>query len=134
MALMEWDKTMSVGVEELDEQHRKLIDLINEAYEAIQTHDEHAMTSLIAKMRDYANLHFKTEEEYLKEYNYPDFQAHKFHHVKFNNDVDEFQRKQFQRTNLSQIFVYLSRWLTSHIMNEDKKYSAYMPKPEDAEK
>ncbi|MDC0335739.1 bacteriohemerythrin [Pseudodesulfovibrio sp.] len=133
MALMQWDETMSVGVDELDAQHKKLIDLINEAYAALQTHDEHAMTDLINKMREYANQHFVTEEGYMKKYNYPDFQEHKFHHVQFNYDVDEFQKKQFEKTNLSQIFVFLSRWLTTHIMEEDKQYSSYMPKPEAAE-
>ncbi len=134
MALMEWDETMSVGVEELDAQHRKLITLINEAYAAIQTHDESAMAVLIKKMHDYANEHFAYEEACLKKYEYPDFEGHKFLHVKFNHDVDEFQRNLFEKTNLSQIFVYLSRWLTSHIMEEDKKYMGYMPKPEAAEK
>lgn len=133
MALMEWDNTMSVGVEELDAQHRKLIDLINEAYAAIQTHDEHAMTDLINKMREYANVHFAYEEECMKKYKYPDFEGHKFHHAKFNHDVREFQRKQFEKTNLSQIFVYLSRWLTTHIMEEDMKYASFMPKEEAAQ-
>jgi len=123
---------MSVGVDELDAQHQKLIALINEAYEAIQKHDEHQITDLITKMRNYANKHFKTEEGYMKEYKYPNFEEHKFHHVKFNNDVDTFQKKQFEKTNLSQIFVFLSRWLTTHIMEEDKKYISYMPKPEAA--
>ena len=133
MALMEWDKTMSVGVEKLDAQHKKLIDLINEAYAAIQTHDAHAMTDLINKMREYANEHFVYEEECLKEHAYPAFQEHKFLHAKFNNDVDEFQRQLFEKTNLSQIFVYLSRWLTTHIMEEDKKYVPYMPKSDGVE-
>lgn len=128
MALMQWDESMSVGVEELDAQHQRLIDLINEAYTAIQSHDEHMMTDLIVKMRDYAKLHFATEEGYLKKYNFPNFAGHKFQHTKFNNDVTEFQKKQFQKTNLSQIFVYLSRWLTKHIMEEDKQYIPYMPK------
>jgi len=132
MALMHWDETMSVGVEELDAQHQKLIDLINEAYAAIQKHDEHVMTDLIAKMRDYANLHFSTEEGYLKKYNYPNFEEHKLHHVKFNTDVDEFQKKLYEKTNLSQIFLFLSRWLTKHIMEEDKQYVSYMPTQEAA--
>lgn len=132
MALMQWDESMSVGVEELDMQHQKLIDLINEAYAGIQMHDEHIMTDLIVKMRDYANLHFSTEEGYLKKYNYPNFEEHKFHHVKFNTVVDGFQKKQFEKTNLSQIFLFLSRWLATHIMEEDKQYVPYMPKPEAA--
>jgi len=134
MALMEWDKNMSVGVEVLDEQHRKLIDLINEAYVAIQKHDEPAMADLIDRMRDYALKHFATEERLLKEHGYPELAAHKFQHAKFNSDVDEFKKKLFEKTNLSQIFVFLSRWLTMHIMEEDRKYTPYMPKPQSEDK
>jgi len=130
MALMEWDQSMSVGVEELDEQHQRLIDLLNEAYEAIQKHDEHAMCLLIDKMRDYALMHFSTEEAIMKEHGFPGIEEHKFQHAKFNRDVDDFKKKQFEKTNFSQIFVFLSRWLTAHIMDEDKKYIPYMPKPE----
>lgn len=130
MALMAWDKNMSVGVEVLDEQHRKLIEIINEAYAAIQKHDEPAMADLIDKMRDYALMHFATEEELLKKHGYPELEDHKFQHAKFNNDVDEFKKKLYEKTNLSQIFLFLSRWLTTHIMDEDRKYTSYMPKPE----
>lgn len=130
MALMQWDETMSVGVEELDAQHQKLIKLINEAYEAIQKHDERVVTDLIVKMRDYANLHFATEEGYMRENKYPDIENHKFKHAKFNNEVATFKKQQFEKTNLSQIFVFLSRWLATHIMEEDMQYVPYMPKEE----
>lgn len=130
MPLMEWDETMSVNVLELDNQHKKLIDIINEAYEAIQRHDEHMMSQLLDKMQDYSMVHFATEEEYMKKYDFPEYQAHKFQHVKFNRNVGEFRKKLFEATNFSQIFVYLSRWLTNHIMEEDKKYVPFMPKPE----
>lgn len=128
MALMEWDATMSVGVEEIDAQHKTLISLINEAYEAIQKHDEHMMTDLIVKMADYATVHFTTEEGYMKENGYPNIEGHKFLHVKFTQEVEAFKKNQFERTNFSKIFVFLSRWLTQHIMEEDMQYVPYMPK------
>lgn len=134
MTLMQWDDTMSVGVEELDDQHKQIINIINDAYEAIQKHDEHRMPELIDKMQEYSSVHFATEEKYLKKYNFPELQGHKFLHVKFNRDVAEFRKNLFETTNFSQIFVYLSRWLTNHIMEEDMKYVPYMPKPEDEEK
>lgn len=130
MVLMEWDEMMSVGVEELDSQHRRLIQLINETYEGIQQHDERKVTELITQMREYSKLHFSTEEKFMERYGYPDLEEHKFYHVKFNTDVQAFQRKQYGKTNLSQLFIYLSRWLTSHIMEEDRKFMRYMSKKE----
>ena len=121
---------MSVSVKELDDQHKSLIALINQSHEAIQKHDERLIFELIGKMRKYANMHFSTEETYMKQYGFPDIEQHKLKHVRFNTEVDQFQKKQFEKTNLSQIFVFLSRWLTDHIMNEDMQYVPYMPKEE----
>lgn len=133
MSLMQWDDTMTVGVEEMDEQHKTLIAMINEAYEAIQRHDEHMLSALIDKMREYAVMHFHAEEELLEQYEFPELEGHRKLHDAFNDKVDEFQQNLFEKTNLSQIFVFLSRWLTSHIMEEDRKYMAFAPKTEEVE-
>eukprot|EP00828_Plagiopyla_frontata_P049038 TRINITY_DN9608_c0_g1_i1.p2 TRINITY_DN9608_c0_g1~~TRINITY_DN9608_c0_g1_i1.p2 ORF type:complete len:167 (+),score=7.16 TRINITY_DN9608_c0_g1_i1:645-1145(+) len=133
MDLMQWDEAMSVGVEELDAQHRQLIQLINEAYKALQMHDEQRMTSLIGRMRDYAVTHFATAEEYLKKYGYPELESHKFQHAKFNETVKDFKEKMHNKTNLSKIFVFLSRWLASHIMETDMQYVPYMPKKDETD-
>ncbi|MEF2230847.1 MAG: bacteriohemerythrin [Pseudodesulfovibrio sp.] len=126
MPLMNWDEIMSVGVEELDAQHRKLIDLINDAYEALQKHDEHRMSELIDKMRDYAKVHFATEEQYLARCGFPHIEAHKVQHFQFNRTVAQFREQQFVTTNLSKIFVFLSRWLATHILESDKEYVPYL--------
>lgn len=126
MGLIDWDETMSVGVEEIDAQHRQLILLVNESYEALQRHDEDKIPALLEKMKAYAAIHFDTEEAYMKRNNYPGLEAHKLKHVRFKKDVEEFQQKKHEKTNLSKLFVYLSRWLTRHIMDEDKRYTVYM--------
>ena len=131
MDLMQWNETMSVGVDEIDAQHQQLIRLINEAYEAMQMLDEQRMTNLIDKMQDYAVAHFSTEEEYMKKYGFPELESHKFQHVKFNDTVRDFREKLDSKTNLSKIFVFLSRWLASHIMETDMQYVPYMPKAEE---
>jgi len=126
MPLMNWDEIMSVGVEELDDQHKRLIELINEAYEALQRHDEHRMVELIEKMRQYARTHFETEEAYMLRDGFPDLARHKGLHETFNRSVTQFKSQQFGGTNLSKIFVFLSRWLATHILEADKEYVPYL--------
>ena len=130
MPLMQWDETMSVGVAELDSQHQTLVDLINEAYEALRKHDEHLLAGLLDQMREYAVMHFHFEEKRMEKAGYPDLEEHRTLHDAFNDKVDSFQQQLYAKTNLSQIFVFLSRWLTNHIMTEDKKYSTYLPHEE----
>lgn len=130
MSLMQWDETMSVGARELDRQHQTLIDLINEAYATIQRHDAHLLAGLLDRMREYAAMHFHAEEECMERHGYPDLESHRALHAAFNDQVDQFQQQLFVKTNLSQVFVFLSRWLTNHIMREDMKYKEYMPQEE----
>lgn len=133
MTLMKWDNSLSVGVKELDDQHKLLIDLINDAYAAIQQHDERLLCELIDKMSEYAELHFATEEGYMKKYGFPELSSHQFKHAKFKSEVEQFKKNQFDKLNFSKIFVFLSRWLTTHIMEEDMQYVQYLPKEEGAE-
>jgi hemerythrin len=131
MPLIQWDETMDLGMDELDEQHRELIDLINEAFEAIQRHDEPLMTTLIEKMRDYSEVHFQAEEAVLRSRGYPDIEAHAAQHRAYAQKVDDFRRDMFVKTNLSQVFIFLSRWLTNHIMQEDRKFIPWLPETDD---
>ncbi|WP_319584475.1 bacteriohemerythrin [uncultured Pseudodesulfovibrio sp.] len=131
MSLIQWDEAMSVGMDELDEQHRELIDLLNESYDAIQRHDETLMVLLIDKMRDYSMVHFQAEEAVLRSLGYPDIEAHTKQHRIYADKVDEFRRDMLVRTNLSQVFIFLSRWLTNHIMHEDRKFIPWLPETDD---
>jgi len=131
MPLIQWDETMSVGMDELDDQHRELIDLINEVYEAIQRHDEPRMVSLVNKMLDYSVVHFQAEEAVLRSLGYPEIDAHAKQHRTYADKVDEFRRDMLVKTNLSQVFIFLSRWLTNHIMHEDRKFMSWLPEAND---
>ncbi|MDD3311480.1 bacteriohemerythrin [Pseudodesulfovibrio sp.] len=126
MPLITWDEIMSVGVEELDDQHRRLIDLINDAYEALQSHDEHRMVELVEKMQQYARTHFETEENYMRRDGFPGLSRHKGLHETFNRSVAQFRAEQYGGMNLSKIFVFLSRWLATHILEADKEYVPYL--------
>ncbi|WFS61333.1 bacteriohemerythrin [Pseudodesulfovibrio thermohalotolerans] len=131
MPLIQWDETMAVGMDELDDQHMELIDLINEVYEAIQRHDEPRMSHILDKMRDYAVIHFETEEAILSSCRYPDVAGHARQHQNFTDRVDDFKCNMLTTTNLSQVFIFLSRWLTNHIMNEDREFIPWLPQKND---
>jgi hemerythrin-like metal-binding protein len=132
MALMQWDETMSVGVAELDDQHKTLIELINVVYEAIQRHDEPRLGCLVDQMAEYGRVHFATEEQHMRNHGFPDVEAHRFQHAKFNISVADFRKKLYGKTNLSQVFVFLSRWLVAHIMDEDMRYTAFIASREES--
>ncbi|WP_448605453.1 bacteriohemerythrin [Thermoflexus hugenholtzii] len=123
-----WTDELSVDVPELDEQHRRLIDLLNEFYDAIERgHDEEAIRKLIEGMEEYTVFHFCTEEQFLIEINYPDLEKHQKAHQILINEVKS-AKARYQngdRRAVRELIAFALAWLYSHILKVDKKYSNY---------
>lgn len=125
MALLEWNDKMSVGVPALDEDHRKLLDLLNELHGVVRNQAppdtvERVLRDLIA----YADYHFEAEERLMRMARYPDFDAHKESHDSLRAQVSDLQAK-FKTDNAAlrlKTFDFLSTWLMRHILGEDMKY------------
>ena len=76
--MLEWDDKYSVGISIIDEQHKKLFDLINRTLYAKELgYNKEALRVILEGMTYYTLKHFKTEENYMKEFNYPEYQSHK---------------------------------------------------------
>jgi hemerythrin len=126
-----WDDRYSVGIPLIDKQHRELISLTNELYEACLEGTAAAGASFREAVRgtvDYVKYHFAAEEKLLEQAKYPGFAAHKKEHesfiMKVLEDVRNFtEGKKF----VPNIFVrYLKDWILAHIAVEDKKYAEYI--------
>ena len=128
MALMQWEDRFSVGIAMFDNQHKKLVDLINELHTAMmQGHGTQAEGRIINELLNYTQTHFKTEEKYFDLYNYPGTAIHKKEHDNFVNRVAEFRDKhERHEVGLTvEIMDFLRKWLTGHIMGTDKRYSSF---------
>src|ERR1035437_1446984 len=92
MAAIIWDETLSVKIDSIDLQHKKLIDLINSFYENLsKDSNKGKMLELIMALKDYTLFHFSSEEKCMKQANYPDFEKHKIEHQKFVTAVQDFE-------------------------------------------
>jgi hemerythrin-like metal-binding protein len=124
-----WDNSLSVGNKIVDEQHMKLIDIINALYESFV--DQTASIKLgkiIEELIDYADYHFKTEEELLEKYDYPFKNDHLALHEEFVIKINDFRNKYHEgKSNLTfQIMNFLRNWLLIHIKEEDQKFAVYI--------
>lgn len=120
-----WDEVLSVHIEEIDLQHKKLVDLINSLYRSFKEGKakkelKHVLKDLVS----YTNYHFSTEEKYFKELNYEFANEHIAEHRKLVEQVIDFQKKlEAGSASLSyEIMNFLRDWLVTHIMESDKKY------------
>ncbi len=129
MSLINWDDSYSVHIKKIDEQHKGLVKLVNELHDAMsQGAANDVLNKVLNSLVDYTIIHFNTEEELLKTYNYPDHQTHKAEHDKLTEQVKDFQVK-FQEgksTITYELMDFLSDWLINHILDSDKKYVSYL--------
>jgi hemerythrin len=128
MALINWDNSFSVKVDEIDRQHQKLVSLINDLNDAMrQGKGKDILGKIINGLIGYAGTHFKTEEKYFAQFGYPETDSHKTEHADFTRKVSEFKNK-FDKGTIGlsiEVLDFLSSWLQNHIKSVDKKYSAF---------
>ena len=127
--LFVWNDSYKTGIEIVDSQHKKLVDLINELYSSMgKGQGNQAMGRILDELVKYTITHFSAEERLLEKAGYPDLAAHRKIHEDFTNRV-----KQMQRDLASGKFVmsvslanFLKEWLSGHILGTDKKYVPHL--------
>jgi len=128
MAFFKWNNTFSVGVASIDDQHKILINMINDFYDNLKNRTNNENISiLINEMKKYAQVHFDYEESYMLKFNYQDFDLHQKQHHIFASKVKDFEEKFNNGTLILsfEITSFLKEWLKHHILVEDKKYTTF---------
>ena len=122
-----WDDDLSVGIQEIDEQHKILVGLINRIYnEAFIKHDNSIANEVLAELVLYTLIHFSVEESLFRIFNYPKYEEHKAQHAELTKQVMAMKDRiaQGEQINID-LINFLKNWLKKHILQEDKKYSRF---------
>jgi hemerythrin len=135
MALMQWTTKMSVGVPELDDDHKKLIAIINRLAEQSSGAPRQAiLRQCLFALRRYAEAHFGREEKVMTACGYPELGRHKDEHQRFVERIREiterFDQDPDQEAGLvdDDLLEFLRDWLTHHILIEDMAYRPHAEK------
>jgi len=127
MALINWESSFSVNIEEIDNQHKKIVGFINDLNDAMkQGKGKEALATILNDLINYTATHFKYEEQYFDKFGYANTAEHKQYHAKLVNEVIAF-RDGFQSGKLGvtvEVLTFLVNWLKNHILVEDKKYTS----------
>ena len=90
---MEWRGDLKAGVETLDKQHRKLIDMSSGLVAAIKGQVcKYAIRHILMSLEETIAIHFSAEENFMQLYNYPEYLQHKAEHERFGDDVLNLKR------------------------------------------
>ena len=127
-----WDDSYSVGFDPIDEQHKELVKMTNEMFQACEQGvlaADMAFLQIIQKALDYAETHFADEEGYLYDANYPHLDEQKDQHEAFVAEVQK-SIEEFEAGNIEPVYLarFLKKWLLNHIAVFDKKYAPYLAK------
>ena len=127
-----WDEAYSVGFEFIDNQHKRLITMINTLSAACKMGNaaaDIAYTKVINSAMNYAKTHFSDEEKYMREAGYPELRKHKKQHKKFVKDINK-SVKLYEKgkTTPIEMVKFLKNWLLNHIAISDKQYAPYLAK------
>jgi hemerythrin-like metal-binding protein len=125
MPVIVWKDEYSVGVDELDQGHKKLIAMINELYLAMMNdRGQKLVNTIISEMLDYAKDHMTLEEGYMRQASYLGLLQHHREHEDFIAKAKDLkQRSEEGEFVLSfEVIQFLSDWLNEHILETDMQY------------
>jgi hemerythrin len=129
LPLIDWSDSLSVGLSVIDEQHKKLVEILNRLHDgSVSGKGNEQLKGILLELVQYTVDHFATEEKYFEEHNYPDTAAHKEAHAALVKQVaafnDAFQAGDAKLSG--DLFKFLRSWLNGHIRGTDKLYGPYL--------
>ncbi len=129
MILIEWNKELELGIPEIDKQHKKLVDMLNNFYTELEEgHKREAAEHFLKELEEYLSYHLDYEENYMEEIGFPELENHKKAHEMFKKIFIEEKERYLNGDEkaLREIIAFAFSWLFSHIMKTDRKYAKYI--------
>ena len=124
-----WGDVLSVGVDEIDEDHRKLINIFNILNNSVtEGASPEYLAAVLEELINCTVWHFSHEERLMLKYGYEGTEEHKEEHQELIKSAKELQEKilQADKTVADEDIDYLERWLTGHILSTDMKFGTYL--------
>ncbi len=132
--LLEWGPKLLTGIEAIDEQHKMLVDMLNEANLRMRSMVERAVVeSIVRDLMSYALYHFETEEELMLEHGFAqesseDAATHAREHREFSQTVASVQQDLVAGKPITReaLLGFLNNWLVNHILNTDMRLASFL--------
>lgn len=130
MALISWSDSLSVKIHSIDEQHKKLVNMLNGLHDSMQKGDsKEVLGKVLEGLALYTVKHFQYEEELFAKHGYAESDGHRAEHQDLLTQVTELQNKYNSNEDFMlgiEVLDFLKKWLTNHIQGSDKRYSTFL--------
>ena len=125
MNFIKWKDSFSVGIPSIDDQHKKLVQIINHLFsEFSKGITDEFLNEIIKELEKYTVYHFSYEEKFMELYNYAGYKDHKAEHNLFIKKIKNY-KETLSKDNKKEVIdflTFLKNWLLKHIMGTDKQY------------
>jgi hemerythrin len=123
MTLIIWDESLSVGLSEIDSQHKKWIELINRLNE-VNGYDKSKIKLILKEVVDFTEIHFKHEEIYFEKFNFSGTLGHKSEHKKFIEKILSYQIDINSGNEVlsQEVMEFIRDWVVTHVKFTDRGY------------
>ncbi|MBS3945161.1 MAG: bacteriohemerythrin [Melioribacter sp.] len=128
MAFIDFTESELVNVKDIDNQHLKMVNIINRIHSGITKNRNYNYTSDLRVLIDEIEFHFETEERYMKENHFPGYYSHKLEHDRFFTQmVNNFEKMKEDRSiNIGEQLISFKRWFYNHLDLSDKKCGTFL--------
>lgn len=129
MAVIKWRDSYNTGIEAVDLEHRKLVDLIEAMYTNVRDKEpKDAVEKVVNEIAGYTQEHFTNEEMLMKKEQYPQLDDHKKEHQNLIEEVAVFKERLLKNfpDGREDFYRFLREWLINHILESDKKFGVYV--------
>jgi hemerythrin-like metal-binding protein len=129
MAFIDWDSSYSVGSLVLDQQHKTLVELINQLHTAmLRGAQRRDLERIFGDLVHYTDSHFRSEEGLMWQAGYPELEAHRKLHQAFIERAQQLhtQLREGKFTVSMELLRFLKTWLSEHILGTDQQYAPYL--------
>ncbi|TQD46041.1 bacteriohemerythrin [Clostridium acetobutylicum] len=124
-----WKDEFELGIDKIDNEHRKLFEIANKGYELLKNEfyvDKYdKIMDIIVELKEYAEFHFSEEKDYLASIGYKKLFTHKLEHDSFIKKVESFNIKEIdydQDKYIQEMLDFVVTWIKEHILEKDREY------------
>lgn len=129
MGVLEWNVSLSIGVESIDDEHKRLIKIANALIKISNgCGGKSQLIRALSYLREYTVVHFQNEEHYMDSIHFPDLVEHRQEHARLKSIVKDYQDTLYHAESLEGIDVlgFIRSWLLDHVLKTDMKIKAYV--------
>lgn len=131
--MFKWRDIYSTNIDEIDKQHKKLLEIGSELSGLIRSRDDEdhydEIVELLDELKSYTIYHFKAEEELMEKYGYEGLDEHKKTHQNFIDKINEVDGEDIdsnQKGVTMEILVFIADWIEKHILKVDHMYKEFL--------